>query len=234
MSNSLRSLGFALGLCIVCSLLLTFAATGLAPLQQANERIDRQRNILKSVGLLKSDQRYRPAQIEKLYADNIQPAWLDGDGRLLSFDEATQPALPLYLHLRDKQMQAYVVPVDSRGLWGRIHGYLAIRKDGATIAGFTVFKHAETPGLGGEIEKPWFQQNFIDKKIVDDKNDFASVTIAKGKAADSIPEPALIHHVDGISGATLTGKYLSAGLKTILQQYEPMAMRLRSGQPIGE
>ena len=33
--------------------------------------------------------------------------------------------------------------------------------DGQTVAGFSVYQHAETPGLGGEIEKPWFQQNCI-------------------------------------------------------------------------
>ena len=36
------------------------------------------------------------------------------------------------------------------------------------------------------------------------------------------------NYVDGISGATLTGKYLSSGLKTILTRYEPVAVRFRN------
>jgi Na+-transporting NADH:ubiquinone oxidoreductase subunit C len=42
-----------------------------------------------------------------------------------------------------------------------------------------------------------------------------------------IPEPKRDNYVDGISGATLTGKYLSAGLKDILQDYEPVAIEFR-------
>jgi Na+-transporting NADH:ubiquinone oxidoreductase subunit C len=109
-------------------------------------------------------------------------------------------------------------------------GYLAIESDGSTISGFTVYKHAETPGLGGEIEKDWFQKNFVGKKIVDQNGDFVSVSIAKGKVSDSIPKEQQANFVDGISGATLTGKYLSAGVKQILEDYEPVSIRFRKNR----
>jgi Na+-transporting NADH:ubiquinone oxidoreductase subunit C len=120
-----------------------------------------------------------------------------------------------------------VVPVDTRGLWGAIHGYLAIDNDGVTIRGFTVYKHSETPGLGGEIESRWFRKNFQGKKITDQQGDFVSIRIAKGKADEVVPPAQRPNTVDGISGATLTGKFLSAGLKEILQDYEPVAIEFR-------
>ncbi len=46
------------------------------------------------------------------------------------------------------------------------------------------------------------------------------MSIAKGKT-ENLPESLRDHYVDGISGATLTGRYLSEGLEETLTQYEP-------------
>ena len=35
------------------------------------------------------------------------------------------------------------------------------------------------------------------------------------------------HYVDGISGAMLTGKYLTVGLKEVLENYEPVSIKFR-------
>jgi Na+-transporting NADH:ubiquinone oxidoreductase subunit C len=105
-------------------------------------------------------------------------------------------------------------------LWGKIFGYLALKSDGSTVTGFTVYKHSETPGLGGEIEKRWFQKNFEGKKILDKAGGFVSISIAKGFLPESFPKDKLPNYVDGISGATLTGKFLTTGLKDVLQAYE--------------
>jgi len=120
--------------------------------------------------------------------------------------------------------------VHSRGLWGKIEGYLALENDGATVAGFTVFSHGETPGLGGEIEAAWFQKNFRGKKIVDSSGAFTAIAIAKGKAADRIPPERQANYVDGISGATLTGRFLSEGLQTTLAAYEKVSANFRDGR----
>jgi Na+-transporting NADH:ubiquinone oxidoreductase subunit C len=106
---------------------------------------------------------------------------------------------------------------------------MAIENDGKTVAGFSVYSHNETPGLGGEIEKPWFQKNFVGKKIVDEKGNFVSVGIAKGHVADVIASDRQSNYVDGISGASLTGKFLTGGLKTVLTEYEPLSEQFRKG-----
>ena len=216
MSSQLKSLLFAAVLCLVCSIVLTAAATGLQALQQQNMLHDKHRNILKSVSLIDPEGRYDRAAVEKLYDEFIQAVWVTPEGEIVAEGDRGPQAYPIYLYTREGAVQAYIVPIDSRGLWGRILGYLAIESDGSTISGFTVYQHSETPGLGGEIEKRWFQKNFVGKRIVDRDGNFVWVQ-----------RP---HYGDGISGATLTGQYLSAGLREILYKYEPVSIRFRNNQ----
>ncbi len=228
MSDQLKSVAFAVAIALVCSLLLTGAATGLKERKLRNVAVDRQKNILKAVGLLAPDQPMTAARIERLYDEKIRCYAMDGTGRIVA-GEAGKAGLPVCFYVEERRPATYILPVDSRGLWGRIHGYMAIESDGKTVAGFSVYAHNETPGLGGEIEKPWFQQNFVGKRIVDGSGQFAAVGIAKGKVADAIPADRQANFVDGISGATLTGKFLTGGLKAVLLEYEPLSERFRAG-----
>ncbi len=227
MSNRARAIVFTLILCIVCSLMLTAASSGLKRFHLQNMRLDRQQNILRSVGLISPDKTLAAKAVEQMYVRNIQELRANPSGEILSQEKAADTDLPIFLYRTGQQIKAYIVPINSRGLWGRILGYLAIETDGRTILGFTVYQHAETPGLGGEIENNWFQQNFVGKTIVDPKGNFESITIAKGLVKDRIPREKQPHYVDGISGATLTGKFLSAGLKENLLAYEPVFSRFR-------
>jgi len=228
MSNYVKSIIFAAVLSIVCGSLLTLASTGLKEFQLKNIAIDKQKNILKSVGLISDKQKLSQEIIDRLYADNIRQMWVDLEGKIVSKQKKTENDLFVYLHQEQDEIQSYIIPIDSRGLWGRILGYLAIKNDGATVAGFTVYSHSETPGLGGEIEKSWFQKNFTGKKILDDAGNLVSVSISKGAVKGRIPESRHKNFVDGISGATLTGKFLSAGLKETLVEYEPLSERFRN------
>ena len=230
MSNALKSLSFAIILGIVCSLLLTTASTGLKRYQQRNILIDRQKNILQAAGLLNETQQYAASDIENLFEQNLLALFVDKTGRVISETDRKPEDLPIWLYTEGDLVEAYVVPIDTNGLWGEIHGYLAFEADGVTVRGFTVFKHSETPGLGAEIEKRWFQKNFVGKKIINPAGEFVSVGIAKGAIETKIPGEKRENFVDGISGATLTGKFLSAGLKDILRDYEPVAIKFRRNQ----
>ena len=227
MSRNVHTVLFAVVLCGVISVLLTAASTGLQKFQQKNIRLDRQKNILKSVGLILEKKKYSAEAVEKLYQENIRSVWTDPAGKILAAPREGEQDLPIYLYVKNEHIETYIIPINSRGLWGRILGYLAIRNDGATVSGFTVYKHSETPGLGGEIEKEWFQKNYVGKKIVNQEGKFVSVSIAKGKAAGRVPEELALNYVDGISGATLTGKYLTAGMKGIILDYEPVSINFR-------
>lgn len=227
MSSNLRSLTYAAVLCIVCSLLLTAASSGLQPSQERNVLIDRHRNILVAAGRLPDDARASAADIEALYAIHIRSLRVDAVGRIIPSSEPAEGALPLYLIVEGDQIEGYIVPIDAKGLWGPINAYLALDDDGATVKGFTVYRHAETPGLGGEIEKKWFRENWSGKKIVTRQGKFVSVGVAKGRVEDIIAKDKHEHYVDGISGATLTGKYLASGIRDTLGRYEPVAVKFR-------
>lgn len=223
MSETMKAVGFALVVALVCCLCITAASTGLKARQQKNMRVDRQKNILKAASIAYDPASASAETLEGLFQQHILKVWAEADGELYPEPlDGNGPRLPLYLTLEQGAIVSYILPVDSRGLWGRIKGYLAIEADGSTIRGFTVYSHQETPGLGGEIESDWFQKNFVGKKIVGKSGEFAAIRIAKGKALGELDNV-----VDGISGATLTGRYLSEGLATNLATYEGISLRFR-------
>ena len=227
MSSPSKSLVFAAVLCVVCSALLTAASTGLKSFQQRNMEVDRQKNILLAMGLIQDSEDASADRIQSLYAENVKSLWVDAQGRITPSRQEALNLLPLYVYVEHDRIRAYVVPINTRGLWGEIRGYLALENDGATIRGFTVYKHSETPGLGGEIESRWFRRNFENKKIVDADGNFVSIRVAKGAVEEVVPEAKRPNYVDGISGATMTGKFLSSGLHEILREYEPLAIEFR-------
>jgi Na+-transporting NADH:ubiquinone oxidoreductase subunit C len=120
---------------------------------------------------------------------------------------------------------AYVViPVYGKGLWGPIWGYVSFRKETSiqegqphfnTIYGVMFDHKGETPGLGAEINQPFFMNHFNGKQIFDDKGKFVSVEVVKGGADPSSP-----HQVDAISGGTITSKGLQAMLDSCLVSYQ--------------
>jgi Na+-transporting NADH:ubiquinone oxidoreductase subunit C len=230
MSSYVKSILFALTTAVTCSFMLTAASAGLRRFQLENIDVDKKKNILMAVGLVNSGETYQKKDILDIYGENIQSLRVSPDGEIIDQDQATEASLPIYIFVKDSVIASYIIPVNTRGLWGKIFGYLALNSDGSTVTGFTVYKHSETPGLGGEIEKRWFQKNFEGKKILDKTGGFASISIAKGFLPESFPQDKLPNYVDGISGATLTGKYLTAGLKDVLQTYEPVSIKFRTRQ----
>ena len=119
-----------------------------------------------------------------------------------------------------------------------MYGYIALKTDLNTVAGIRFYKHIETPGLGAELAKPDHNEKWIGKKILDEDGSLVSVKVAKGNAEQTHPQE-LEHYVDGISGATLTGKGINEFLKEDLETYEPYFKTRRqteeeAQQPAGE
>lgn len=217
---------FALLLSVICSLMITAAAVGLKEFQMANMELDKKINILKAANLI-PHKKPSKNKINELYTAHIKDVMVDDKGKII---ESYAPnSLNLYFFQKEGVINGYILPINTRGLWGRIQGYLAFENDGQTVSGFSIFSHSETPGLGGEIESAWFQKNFNGKKIINAENKFVSVGIAKGKVSN-LPEDQQAHYVDGISGATLTGKYLSQGIKQTLVKYDSVSITFRQKQ----
>ena len=98
-----------------------------------------------------------------------------------------------------------------------MYGYFAIDTHNlSTVKGITFYAHGETPGLGAEISKEWFQLNFIGKEIYSRK-ELLSIKVTKPGLADKNN----LHEVDGISGATITSNGVTALLKRDLERYKP-------------
>ncbi|MCG8634713.1 MAG: FMN-binding protein [Desulfobacterales bacterium] len=218
---------FALMVSLVCSLLITAAASGLKGFQQENIALDKKVNLLRAASLVAPGKKPPKQEINQLYATWLKEVIVDGQGKIVDTD--TSDGMHLYFIQdpeKENEITGYILPINTRGLWGKIQGYLAFENDGQTVSGFSVFSHSETPGLGGEIESAWFQKNFKGKKILNSQDEFVSVGIAKGKT-ENLPEDEQEHYVDGISGATLTGKYLSEGIKSTLERYEGVSITFR-------
>jgi Na+-transporting NADH:ubiquinone oxidoreductase subunit C len=123
-------------------------------------------------------------------------------------------SLPLYIANVDGQTK-YIITLFGAGLWGPIWGYVALNEDKNTVFG-TYFSHAsETPGLGAEISTSDFQQRFVGKKIMNDKQEFVSVAILKPGQTTNTQD-----YVDGISGGTITSKGVESMLLNCISQYE--------------
>lgn len=233
---------FAAIVCVVCSLFVSSAATLLKERQETNKRIDKQKNILACLGVLDpAAGPFLPAEIANLYSSSIEEAVLDDRGDIVRekspadldpavyLDPRKAPnLLPIYLSKdADGNTLAYAFPIAGMGLWSTLYGYLAIEPDAETVKGITFYAHGETPGLGAEIEKAWFQNNFKGKKILNAAGKLVSVSVVKGKVSDVIPEDEAAHYVDGISGATMTSKGVTALVRIGLERYEPFFAQLR-------
>ena len=224
LSDTQKTFVFALLMCLFCSIALTGTAVGLKSKQEKNMLVDRQKNILKSLNLLDVNKKYSSLDIEKLYIENVNEFYVNDLGELT----ADVTSLPLFVIGSETSIEKYAVPFKAYGLWSWVYGYIAIQGDGETIVGLTVYDHKETPGLGGEVEKAWFQNQFIGKKITDISGEFVSIGVVKGKVKDSnIAEDKLDNYVDGISGATITSKGVEKYLKDDLYLYETFAKQLR-------
>jgi Na+-transporting NADH:ubiquinone oxidoreductase subunit C len=122
--------------------------------------------------------------------------------------------LPVYISIQGND-SLYIFPMRGRGLWGPVWGYIALESDMNTVFG-AVFDHkSETPGLGAEINLPWFESSFEGKKL-HENGKFVSVGVIKGGAGDDDP-----HAVDAISGGTITSKGVESMLYNNLKSYEP-------------
>ena len=131
--------------------------------------------------------------------------------------------LPVYVAQMEGQIK-YIIPLRGAGLWGPIWGYVALNDDKNTVFG-TYFSHAsETPGLGAEISLPKFQQEFVGKHILNDRNEFVSIAVMKaGQNSDTQEQ------VDAISGGTITSKGVEAMLLNSIGQYEAFLNKSNGG-----
>lgn len=190
-------LGYVCTLGVSAALLLTGVGQLTRPLKEANAKADKIRNILGVLGVPVTP----GARAQELAAAFEASVRVDGEGHAAR-----------YRYVEGGETRVIAVPVDGPGLWGPIHGFLALEPDLRTIRGITFHEQEETPGLGGEIASPAFRQKFAGKSIVGADGTPGFFIRPAGSAA---PGP---NEIDGITGATLTCDKVAAMLNRTIAQ----------------
>ena len=214
---------------IIVAAALSFTAETLKPIQQQNIKVEKIQNILSSVGIVTTKE--NAEEMFNKYIPNDNRIVINSKGKKIdgiAFDinlkeenlkSIDKRSLPLFVVNMDDGTQKTIVPLLGTGLWGPIWGYLAFEPDNNTIFG-AVFDHkGETPGLGAEIKKDWFQAPFKGKTIFDNGK-FVSITVHKGGKGAALAAGDTKHGVDAISGGTITSKGLEKMLFESLEGYK--------------
>lgn len=238
MSNdsTAKTIIVALLLCLVCSVIVSTAAVALKPIQLKNKSLDKKRNILQVAGLYQEgkniEQLFQQVETKVVdlatgeYAEDIQPNTYDQ--RQAAKDPSQNMVIPVeqdiahikqrakfatvYLVKANEQVKYFILPVHGYGLWSTLYGFLVLEADANTIYGFQFYEHAETPGLGGEVDNPNWRAKWPGK-LVYNSTGVPSIEVVRGNVDASRPEA--VHQVDGLAGATLT----SQGVSYLLQYW---------------
>jgi Na+-transporting NADH:ubiquinone oxidoreductase subunit C len=222
---------FSIVMVVAVAALLSLAATLLQPAQEKNLEIEKKKNMLESIGVQASR-----GNTEDLYARYIKESFVlnykgepvDGVDAftVVMRNEQKKPIeeqyLPVFRAFPDDGENVIIIPVEGKGLWGPIYGYVSLKSDMNTIYGVNFDHKGETPGLGAEINTSAFEGMFPGKKLFDDSN-FVSVQVIKGGA-----KPGDIHGVDAVSGGTITSKGLQKMLYDCIKKYNDYLLKNRT------
>lgn len=233
-----RTLFVALAVSLVASVFVAGSAVALKPVQIENRLLDKQRSILAIAGL--GGDKLSSREVKDLFNSRIKARVVDlntgeyndsldpvtFDPLKAAKDPKTSAALKgsedlalikrreqfttVYMVEQNGQLESLILPIRGYGLWSTLHGFLAIKPDFNTVVGLGFYQHAETPGLGGEVDNPKWKSLWPGKTLFDDAGK-PIVKIVKGGVDPASPDAG--HQVDALAGATLT----SNGVDRLLQ-----------------
>ena len=208
------------------------AATSLAlrDRQQANVNADKMRQILASVNITATDgdvvAKFNEV-IEKQLVVNSEGKEIEGSAFDINVAQqvklpADERQLPVNVCRTDNGLK-YILPAYGAGLWGPIWGYISLDADGSKIYGAYFAHQGETPGLGAEIEKPAFSNEFKGLNLFKE-GQFLPIAVVKAGQKPAGNED----YVNGISGGTITSKGVGAMIDNCLSPYKSFLETLRN------
>jgi len=220
--SNLYTIIYSAVITIIVAVMLAFTSEALHPRQARNMAIDKIRQLLTSINIESTH-----SDAEQLFEKYVTDSYLvDSKGEKVSgdafetelADELAKPEAerkyPVFEALIDGNKK-YILSMRGAGLWGPIWGFISLDDDKNTVYGASFDHEAETPGLGAEINRPPFRQEFIGKKFFNPENKFVSIAVVKaGKQAQGQD------YVDGISGGTITSAGVNEMLKSSIGAYE--------------
>ena len=240
MHSNNYTLGFVFIVTLVLGTMLSFTKDSVKVLQDQNLKADVQKTILRSLNfdesLLLTNE-----SIEQTFKNSIDAKCVNIEGEIVECNieevdiEKNVETLPIYIRMDNDKVQGIALPIAGKGLWSTIFGYIALNPDTDSVLGIQFYKH------GGEVEKKWFTDNFINhpmkksngeiefvpKKIRDENGKIISITVIKGGVDYSDSNKSAIHQVDGISGATVTADGVTDFLLEDLLRYEKTLDKIR-------
>jgi len=250
-----RTLLVALAVSLVSSVFVAGAAVSLKPVQIENRQLDKQRSILAIAGLGEPTMSAR--EVKDLYNSRVKARVLELDSGEYSdaydpnlFDPlkaARDPKMSdalrgdedialikrrerfttVYTVEQEGRLESLILPVRGYGLWSTLHGFVALKRDLNTVVGLGFYQHAETPGLGGEVDNPKWKALWPGKVLFDDAGK-PIIKIVKGGVDPASPDAN--HQVDALAGATLTSNGVDHLLQFWLgeQGFGPFLAKLRT------
>lgn len=224
------NLGFATAVCVVCAVAVSSSAVALRARQERNAALDKQRNVLVAAGLAKDGEHLEADEIRRRFepieqvAVNLETGAEAPDVDATTYDQrkaASDPAssraveknlalverVPEYavvyqMHDAQGNLELLILPVEGKGLWSTLYGFLALGPDLNTVKGITFYEHKETPGLGGEVDNPRWKGLWPGRKVYGPGGE-PQLEVIRGQAGPPSEDP---HKVDGLSGATMTAR----------------------------
>ncbi|MBL4637954.1 MAG: Na(+)-translocating NADH-quinone reductase subunit C [Proteobacteria bacterium] len=248
--NPKKTIFIAFLLCLVCSILVSTSAVILKPLQVANKKADIKKNILAVTGLLTEeadvDAIFEQFETKVVNLETGKYQDIDAatyDQRKASSDPAQSVKLSskqdiagigsraklatVYVLKDGDTVKQVVLPVHGYGLWSTLYGFISFDADFNTIGGLRFYQHAETPGLGGEVDNPKWRKQWQGKKAFNDQGEL-KIEVIRGFVDYKVAGSE--HKVDGLSGATLTSRGVSNLVKYWLgdHAFGPYLKNMRS------
>lgn len=242
--SNLYTVIYIIVLVMVVGTALAFTSMSLKDRQQANADAAKMKQILAAARITVSEGENISEVFNKCIIE--QPVFDTKGNRIAhakAFDVDVQKQvqmpdaerhLPLYIaQLADGSIKL-IVPMYGNGLWGPIWGYVAFdNTENATVYGAFFDHQGETPGLGAEIAKSQFSDQFRGKSPYGSNGKFMGIAVIK----KGMKAPEGEAFVDGISGGTITSKGVDAMINNCLNPYKTILRELSaetSGQnPIG-
>jgi Na+-transporting NADH:ubiquinone oxidoreductase subunit C len=247
-------IGFATAVCLVCSIVVSSSAVALRERQQRNKVLDRQTKVLVVAGVLEEGQSATAGDVQRLFEENIRSRVVDldtgeyddsvdpktFDQRKATKDPSRSSAAPqnnagltrlpdkavVYQRVEGGEVRSLILPIEGKGLWSTLYGFIALAPDTTTVQGITFYEHGETPGLGGEVDNPSWKALWVGRRAYDQNWDPA-IEVTKGVAGPPAEDP---YRVDGLSGSTLTSRGVTNLVQFWLGEngFEPYLEKVRS------
>jgi len=219
---------------LVVGIVLSMVYQALRPEQLDNIANDTKRQILAAVHVTPQNNAEIPALYEKTITDsyivNYRGDKVETSQEAFDInvaDEVKKPdnerMLPVFVAHTGGGTK-YILPCYGAGLWGPIWGYVAFDDNGDTIYGAYFSHQGETPGLGAEIEKPEFADQFKGKNVFVD-GVFESIAVVKAGQ-----KPHEGDYVNGISGGTITSQGVQKMLRSSLQPYSSFLIKIQENR----